>query len=261
MTELERIRQIDNDVFQEFQNYFEKLPESNFIKLYPKTAYIISSLDTGANFIKCAIFDECEKDNYYAIKILYRSLIEHFFKFKIIMIQWGKSKSDSFAVKYLEYAEAREILDSLKAQVSEQQLFDPKFEIKDWNNFLINYPAFKNKTRKEVDIESQNYTFKNMIRSLNIELKSQQTPLFGKLINEYSLLSSFVHGGTRANKEMIIMNEEEERLAEYNRLCGLSLQQSASIKLFSLLMYSQSDPQFGEYYHKVNSLLCKLNHQ
>lgn len=258
MNEIERIRQIDDEIFEEFQNYYHKLPHSNFIKLYPKTTFITSFLDTGANFVKCAIFDECESDNYYSVKILYRSLIEHFLKFETIMFHWMRSKSDQFAINYLDYGDAREILDSLRAQVSEKQLYDPSFKINDWDNFLVDYPVFQNKTRKQVDIESEKYSFKSMVRFLNTEMKSEQSQLLGKLIHDYSSLSSFVHGGTRANKELIIINDEKGRLAEYNRVCGLTLQQSASIKLFSLLLYCQSDPHFGEHFHKVDQLLKKL---
>lgn len=262
MNEIERIRQLDEEIFEEFQKYFENIKTSTFATLYPKTALILQLLDIGSNFIKNSILDNCETDNYYSVKILYRCLIEHYLKFQFIFTKWGISKTDDFSAEYLEYSDAREVLDSIKARVSEHQLYDPEYKIADWDSFLASHPMFKSKTRKQVDIESQKYTFKNVIRFLNekyTEGKHDLSSHLGKFIIEYSELSSFVHGGTKSYQEMMAMQSLSQREQEYNRISGLALQQSSSIKLFSLSMYIQTDKDlFSKHYFKMDALIKQI---
>ncbi|PSK90834.1 DUF5677 domain-containing protein [Taibaiella chishuiensis] len=262
MNDIERIRQLDDEIFEEFQKYFEKIESSNFTKLYPKTAIILQLLDIGATFIKNSILDNCETDNYYAVKILYRCLIEHYLKFQFIFTKWGMSKTDDFSAEYLDYSDAREVLDSIKARVSEHQLYDPDYKIANWDSFLTTHPMFKSKTRKQVDIESQKYTFKNVIRFLNekyTEGKHDLSSHLGKFIIEYSELSSFVHGGTKSYQELMSMQSLSQLEKEYSRISGLALHQSSSIKLFSLLMYIQTDKDlFSKHYFKIDTLIKKL---
>lgn len=262
MTEIERIRDLDDEIFEEFQTYFPKTTNSEFLKTFPITSVLIQLFDTSGTFIKNSIFDSCETDDYYGVKILFRCLIEHYIRFQFIFMNWGLSKSDDFAVEYLELNDAREVLDLIRAKISEQQLFDPTYNLKDWDSFLQDHPQFKSKTRKEVEEETRKYTFKNIIRYLNEQFKSGKTDtseFLGKLIVEYSDLSSFIHGGMKSYHEMMSMNSEEKRKTEYNRICGLTFQLSNSIKLFSVLMYAQTDKEtFSLHYLKVDEILRKV---
>ncbi|MDE1205886.1 DUF5677 domain-containing protein [Tenacibaculum larymnensis] len=261
--EIEEIRYLDNIIFEEFQTYFLKTTTSNFKEEFPNTNTLIHFIDISANFIKNSIYDNCETDDYYGMKILYRCLIEHYIRFKFIFTKWIAEKDDYFSKNYLEYNDAREVLDLIRAKISEQQLSDPNYKLKDWDSFLKDHPNFKNKTRKEVEEETRKFSFKNIIRFLNNQLKNEElnnSDFFGKLIIEYSDLSSFVHGGMKSYKEMMRMNTEEKRLIEYKRVCGLAFQMSNSIKLFSLLMYVQTDKEdFSLHYLKVDETLKKIN--
>jgi hypothetical protein len=262
MSEIERIRSLDDEIFEEFQEYFPKIATSNFIEQYPKTYYIIQMLDTSSTFIKNSLLDSCESDDYYGAKILYRCQIEHFMRFKYVFFNWSHKNNDDFAKHYLEYCDAREVIDSLRSQVSEQQLYDPTFKIMDWDVLLQKHPSFRNKTRREVENETQKYTFKHIVHFLNSHLKtdgSGTTEFLGKFIAEYSNLSSFVHGGTKSYQEILSMQSDEDRHSEYGRICGLSFQMSTTLKLFSLLMYVQTDKEkFGTHYLNVNAIFKRV---
>lgn len=263
MNEIERIRDLDDEVFTVFQEYFPQSVDSEFKKTYPTTYILITMFDTSATFIKNSIYDSCESDDYYGAKILYRSLIEHFLRFKYLFINWGKTKSDDFAIEYKEIVEAKEILETIRAKVSEYQLYNSNFQFKDWDSFLEKHPKFKNITRKEVEQESKKVTFKNIIRFLNMTLnqgKGNLSGFLGKLILEYSELSSYVHGGMNSHYEMMKCKDDKIRVKEYERICGLSFQISTSIKLFSLLMIVQTDKEFfTPFYYKLDSILKKIN--
>lgn len=261
MNNIEKYRKLDDEIFEVLKDYHPSTINSKFHKEYPTTYFLINMFDTSATFVKNSVFESCENDDYYGAKILFRSLIEHFIRFKYLFINWSKTRSDAFAKKYLDYGNAREILDLIKAKVSEKQLFDPTFKIEDWNSFLKEHPDFKNKSRKEVDNETQKYTFKKIVEYLNWEFAKgnyAMSSFLGNLILEYSDLSSFVHGGIKSYQEMINMTKEEKRNKEYNRLSGLAFHMSSSIKLFSTLMYSQSDMDvFKKHYLKINEIMSK----
>jgi len=263
MDEIERIRELDSEVFEELKEYFPKTFTSNFKKEFSTTMHLVTIFDTGATFIKNSIFDCCETDDYYGAKILYRSLIEHFIRFKFIFINWGKTKSDEFAKNYFECSVAREVIDLVKAMVAEQQLYDSNFKMKEWDEFLKNYPAFKKKTFKEIEDETRKYTFKNIIKFLNDEFnkgENEMSSFLGKLIIDYSRLSSFVHGGMKSYQEMALADSDEIRQKEYNRICGLTFQISNSIKLFTLLMYAQTDREaFTKHYLKLDEIMKRIN--
>jgi len=263
MNVLDKYRILDDKVFEEFKKYFPKTTNSTFNKEFPNTSILISMFDTSATFIKNSIFDCCETDNNYAVKILFRSLIEHFFRFKYIFMNWAKTKSDSFAKNYMEYGKAKETLEMFKSQVSEQQLFEPKFKIKIWDIFLKDNPRFGNKTRKEIDDELKKLSFNSIMKFLNKELyrdNDETSTFFGKLIKEYSKSSSYVHGGMRSYKEMGENNNTDYRDNEYNRISGLTCQMSNSIKLFTLIMYVQTDKAlFNKHYQKIDKIITKIN--
>lgn len=263
MNEIKRIRDLDDDVFAVFQEYFPLSSDSEFKKAYPTTYVLTTLFDTSTTFIKNCIYDSCETDNYYGAKVLYRSLIEHFLRFKYLFINWVKTKTDDFAIDYKEFADANEILETIRAKVSEYQLYDANFQLKDWTIFLDKHPKFKNKTRKEVEQESKKVTFKNIIRFLNTTLNQGDkniSEFLAKLIIEYSELSSFVHGGMNSHYEMSKSCDEKIREKEYKRMCGLSFQINTSIKLFSLLMMIQTDKDlFTPFYYKLDAILKKIN--
>ncbi len=52
MNEIDRIRDLDNEVFEELQEYFPKTTTSNFKKEFPVTWHLIGMFDTGSTFIK-----------------------------------------------------------------------------------------------------------------------------------------------------------------------------------------------------------------
>ena len=262
MDRIEKIRDLDDLIFAEFQEYFPKTINSNFSRKYPKTFHISNLLTTSTTFIKNSIFDCSETDNLYGIKILFRSLIEHYLRFKYVLFNWMKLKNDSISEKYLEFTEAREKLDYIKSVIAEQKLSDPDVEVKSWQKIFEEIPSLKKYSKKEIEQETLKFTYKKIIKTLKeIDQGSEnETKFFGSLIREYSELSSFVHGGAGAHQQMFVLNDEIKRRDEYFRICGLAYQIAATVKLFSLLMIVQTDKEeFTGHYLKVDNLLSKVN--
>jgi hypothetical protein len=71
----------------------------------------------------------------------------------------------------------------------------------------------------------------------------------------YGELCSFVHGGPDAERELMSMKSETERMEESVRLAQLSWQMSGSVKLLLLLVLYQFDKKFAPPFKKVDSIL------
>lgn len=262
MEKIEKIRDFDDQIFEEFKKYFLKLHKSNFSKKFPKTLHISNLFTTSTNFIKNSIFDCSETDDLFGVKILFRSLIEHYLRFQYVNFNWIKSKSDDSSEKYIQFTQAKEILDQIKSSMTARKQTNSKFEMPSWQQIFDDIPSLKKFTKKEIEIESVKYTYKNIIKTLKEIDKNSETgtTFWGNLIIEYSKLSAFVHGGAGAHNQMIIFNNEMKRMDEYARICGLAYQMAATVKLLTLIMIIQTDKkEFEEHYLALDKLIKKVN--
>ena len=262
MKEIDQLRDWDDEIHKEFESYFPNVFSSKFSNQYPVTTQLSTLFTISTNFIKNSIFDCTENDDLFGVKILFRSQIEHYLRFKYIWFNWVKEKSDETSRRYLEYNEAREVLDSIKSQASEIQLSNPDFRIEDWDDLLNQFPNLKVFSRNEIEKETLKYTYKNIIKTLKQidESKENPTIFFGSLIKEYSSLSSFVHGSIGSHNELLRFNEEDKRMVENLRICALTFQMAGTVKLFSLLMFVQTDKKdFERSYLKIDRLIKLAN--
>ena len=258
MSSLNKIIDLDNAIFEEFKIYFSKISTSSFSKQYPITLQLSNLFTTSTNFIKESIFNCCENDDLYGIKILFRSLIEHYLRFQLIWFNWVKTQSDIEAKKYLDFTAAREVLDSIKAEIDAFKFSNPDFKVPNWEELLSKFPSCKNLSKKEIEEETLKYTYKNVIKTLK-ETDKNENALFKRLIIEYSKLSSFVHGGSGSHQEFLRYRNPIKRKEEYNRICGLSFQMAGVVKLFSLRMFAQTDKdEFESSYLKIDKIIKSL---
>lgn len=257
MENIEKIRDLDDEIFICMQEYFPKVIDCNLQKDFPISFILILSFDTSANFIKNGILDNAETDNLYSAKILFRSLIEHYLRFKYIYFQWAKTKSDAEAEKYMIFSFANDEINTVKAKIAEIQLYNPMYKFNSWDDL------FKKYSKSEIEKESIKYTYKNIIRFIIREMsKSDQkeSPFLKSIISEYSKLSSYVHGSILAVNETMEFNNEQKRIEEVYRISSLAIQISGTIKLFSLIMFLQNDREkFSDSYLKMDCLLSKIH--
>lgn len=262
MQTIEKIRDLDDMVFEEYKLYFPKIMNSNFAKQFPHTLNISNLLTASTNFIKNSVFDCAENDDLFGVKILFRSEIEHYLRFEYIAFNWVKSKNDDTSEKYLEFTQARELLDQLKSAVAEHKLSNPDFTVSSWKEIFDKIPSLTKYSKKEIEEETLKYTYKNIIKTLKeIDKDSEdETTFLGKLIREYANLSSFVHGGAGAHNEMLTFNDKIKRSDEYVRICGMTYQMATAVKLRTLQLLFQTDKEmFGEHCLKLDGLFKELN--
>lgn len=259
---IERIRDLDDEVFEIFQQ--SQLLILPFLKnsKIPKTTELLLMFMTGTNFIKNSIFDCIENDDVYSSKILFRSLIEHFLRFKFIYINYLTENSDSKSEYYytiLEISEYLSLSKSIKA-VNKINGIDEQTIAEMWTELCGKFPKLKTFDKKEIEDFTRNFSIKSIITFLT-ETISKSDPkefLLSKMIIEYSELSSFVHGGIFAYQSCFQYSNESERQKEQERIAGLSYQLCGTIKYFSYLIWYQFDKEFGPLYLKTEELIKKI---
>jgi hypothetical protein len=259
---IERLRDLDDEVFEIFeQSNFLTIPFLKNSKI-PKTTELLIMFMSGTNFIKNSIFDCIENDDIYSSKILFRSLIEHFLRFKYIYINYLREKSDSKSEYYytiLEISEYLSLSKSIKA-VKKINGIDEQTIVEMWTELCDKFPKLKTYDKREIEKFTRNFSIKNIITFLT-ETISKSDPkefLLSKMIIEYSELSSFVHGGIFAYKSCFQFSNSLERQKEQERIAGLSYQLCGTIKYFSYLIFYQFDKAFGPLYLKTEELIKKV---
>jgi len=259
---IERIRALDDELFEIFE-------QSNFLIIpflknseIPKTTELLIMFMSGSNFIKNSIFDCIENDDVYSSKVLFRSLIEHFLRFKYISVNYLMEKSDSKSEYYYTILEISEYLSLSKSIKSVNKIngIDEQTVMEMWTELCEKFPKLKTFNKNEIEEFTRNFSIKNIIAFLT-ETVSKSNPkefLLSKMIIEYSELSSFVHGGIFAYKSCFLYSNETERQKEQERIAGLTYQLCGTIKYFSYLIFYQFNKAFGPLYLKTEELIKKI---
>lgn len=262
MEELEKLRDIDDKIFETIKQLTPHIPWLLKQSPIPKTAEFLLMYIHSSNFIKNSIFDCSETENLYSVKILFRSLIEHYLRFQFVFTKYSLSKNDKESKKYFEILELSEHLDYLKSlkKVASINSNDVTSLNDVWDDLRLKFPKFKKFTFKELEKYSQEFSIKNVITFLKEESteKEKENYILLKIIPEYSELSSFVHGGIFAYKDHKKFSEEKERIKEFIRICSLSLQIASTIKMFSYLVFYQHKKEFGSLYNKTQNQIKKI---
>lgn len=262
-TKIDSLRDIDfkaHDIFEQNGSAIFELIKSDKI---PKTANTFLLFIAKTNFIKESIFELSESQNIYAINILFRSLIEHYLRFKYIFFRVLGDKNDSIGEEYLKLCSLSENIDTGKAwkdiakMLENNPTADPYELLKEFN------PDFNKYSKEEITKASEQFRYKNIIRFINSKLnkdnKFEGNEFLMKLIPIYSDLSSFVHGGPSADKKLFETQDEKERLEEVLHKIELSFMIAATVKMFSYLVFYQYDKRFNEAYLETKALIDRLN--
>ncbi len=229
----------------------------------PNTANTMLLFITKTNFIKEGIFELYESQNLYSMNILFRSLIEHFLRFQYIFFRLGIDKNDSAGEDYLKFCSYSENVDTGKAWKDVARILDNDPGLDPFEILIEITPDLKNYTKQDIIEKINQFRYKNIIRfidnKLNKEKKYSDNSFLLKIIPLYSELSSFVHGGPSSDHLMMENFSEDIRSKELLRIVSLAFSMTASVKLFSFLMYHQYDKRFGQAYLKIDNIIKKYN--
>ena len=257
---VDKIRDTDDLLFEEFQEYFSKIANSCFAKTFPQTCNLSLFFDTSINFIKTGIYENVDADNLFAVKILFRTLIEHYLRYHLIWFKWCACKNDEYSKHYIMYSEAKEVIDTIKAEINANNLNSNWDTVEQWRKVLKTYPKLNGLSEADIKTECNKFSIKNIIRFINVELGEKfKTSMLQSILVEYSKLSSYAHGGIASHYDFLRYSEEDIRIVEMERIVALSTQIAASVKLFTLIMLIQTDKdEFVKHYYRIDYLIKQI---
>ncbi|MES2727395.1 MAG: hypothetical protein V4643_09865 [Bacteroidota bacterium] len=257
---IEDLRVLDDEIFKDFNKLVNHLPfllKSDF----KNTVEICSMFMYSSDCLKRGIFDCVKSNDTYSINVLYRSINEHFFRFKYFYFNNSSFKDDSYAFLFktsLDFSEKMAIEKAINSakQMKNEGIKTPK-EI--WDSLVSSNKDFGKFTKEDTSEFSKSLSIKNIIRYLEKKVSASETDTFLQdRIIEYSLLSSYVHGGIYAHIDSVAFGVAKDKAEQYLNIYGSTLQITTSIKIFSYLTISQFMPEFEEMYNNSLLLMRKI---
>lgn len=157
---------------------------------FPKSGKALTIFIFKINYINSSILKCCEAKDYYSTCILFRSLLEHYFRHLYIYTRTLRENSDTVGEEYYGKLKGYEDLTYLQSmQTMGQKLNNEK---SDWE--------LRNKHNGGFGEVGGKFKIKAILAFLNDGIKDDDIkPLFGPFFTGYCKkyydLSSFVHGG------------------------------------------------------------------
>lgn len=265
MLKINDLAQINNEIIEQFENSLKKIPALSEGK-YRFTSEICFMYMNNTEFIKDSILDLVERQNYYSVNILYRSLLEHFLRFNYFFFNFAIfGKNDNYSHKFRT---ALVFTDKLSLALSNNSIKKIKNEdsksLKEIQKEIYNNnPEFKKFDFDELINFSSELSIKKIIDYIENYIGNKTpTPndfLLDKIL-QYSKQSSYVYGGMFAHQEFMKFAsiDEEKKLNMLTTIFGLALQISSFIKMYSYTMLLEADPEFFNYYNEITTKILKL---
>jgi len=264
MSDLSEIYRKDDLLFEAVQ----KIPLDDALKCFnaagfPKTGQVMTSFLGKTGFLKTAIFDLCEVDNIYAVKIIFRSLIEHILKAQYIFMKWAEIRSDQIGEHYTDWYQAAELYDYFKSLEAVSKLSSNNTNNDPCALIAQVFPEFKDKPIKDIKSISSQFNYRSIINyiyeQLNKAQSTEASPFLLKIIPNYSELSGYVHGGPTANKDLLtVYTNEQERQNEILEIAELTLSMVGSVPRWLTLMLVNLDDSYKNHFLRIEKVLQEL---
>lgn len=236
---IQSIRDVDVKIFEIEKEHIENLNIKG--SKFPKTCLAAMSLIAGISSIKLGVLALCEQRELYSAKVLFRALLDHFLKLNYLFFRIGKDKNDNVGEDYIEYFPLAELalygrsIDTMKRMLKLEYSGKTLYEI-----LCDLRPELKDKSRGHLEKKVTQFTYKKIIEyileSTNSDDKIRNTLV--SIIPDYSELSSFVHGGPSATKEIGAIWDHREVEIECAKLARSVFNLFILAKCLSLIIYS-----------------------
>jgi hypothetical protein len=184
-----------------------ELNANDFVKSrFPKSAKVLTKYSLKVQYLNNAINLCKESEDYYSSYVLFRSLLEHYFKHLYIYSRALREDSDEVGIEYYGKLNGHEDLCFLRSNFSLNTKLSG--EKSTW--------SLKDEQNKNLDDVAQNFKINNILSYLNEgiggdkQIKTISKEFFNKYSRYYSTLSSFVHGGPYAEKYMEMYSKDND---------------------------------------------------
>ncbi len=208
---IEDIFDIDDELIEQLNTPLTEMCLEIKKSKSPKTLEAILMIQLNLSFLKTGIFKNAEDENYYSMNVLLRSLSELFIKHLYLFIEFCHKKDDSVGQDYYKWTDIKEYQDYFKGLEKERELLGMEEKKIDLDGIISEiysgYAELPNKKKK-----GNKYPFYKLLKYVN-EKVPVKSSILTNLPTDYSIMSSFVHGGPHANRLLMFngINEENRK--------------------------------------------------
>lgn len=184
----------DTQIMKELESNSKNFMRSKF----PRSAKALTTYSLKLQYLSNSINLCRETKDYYSLCVLFRSLLEHYFRHLYIYSRALRENSDDVGIEYYGKLNGQEDLCFLRSNLSLNTKLSG--EKSTWN--------LGGDQNKSLDDVAQNFKINDIFSYLNGgvkesgEIKAMSKEFFNKYSGHYATLSSFVHGGPYAEKYM-----------------------------------------------------------
>ena len=234
-----------NESFEEIGNKFIPILASSE---YPVTSQTLIGLMATTNSVKLGIYDLAEAcdTHLYIIKILHRTLIEHYLKFYYILFRFINDSSDEVGIEYRKYSRISEALAFINASSVSSAMIGKSTESQILKQLKKDHPEFEI-SKKELNEITYKWKHRSIVKYIknNTSIIQNERSYLLKLIPEYAELSSFIHGGTFAEQYYHdVFNADKLKQIVFNEVFEAAFM-AASMKMHLMLAVIKIDNSFS----------------
>lgn len=228
---------------------------------YPESYRAMFAFCAKTDSLKIAILDCHSADNRYAFKALYRCFCEHYLRFMYIWTRFLKEGTDSVGTDYVSFCGAVELQDYAAAVKTAGTLLGSE-AVSGVDSVVSKlYPKASGMGRAELEAASDRFRYRKILKYLAAEMPgvlSSRQPFLARIVPDYALLSSFVHGGPWSDFDMT--GSDHPRAIEQDRVTAeLVVMMTASVLLFTAMAVSREFPEHAAVAAKVQGLIRGLS--
>lgn len=239
LIDLDRELVVDK-ISSDFESIVKMTGECGFME----TMFSVINIMSNIEFMKSGIFSLINADDIYSSEILYRCMIEHYLKQKYLYLKYLSTKNNSVGIEFKYFGDISEQYDFINSINKQNGIFQKNEKEIDFNQIIGNkYPQYLNLTKKEIREIKNQFSVNNIIKSINeMEKIKSGVSEMKDFILDYSILSSFVHGGQNSINAMLSysinpMNKESEKYKIVRQAINISYLSRINVLLLSSFFY------------------------
>jgi len=233
----------NNDLIKEFPIYYEVLTDcSERLEQIFKSLLLIS-----------------EEGKIYSAQILYRAIIELFFKTFFLTSKLSTDKNDESAEHFKVHLMLSEWLAEQMGYLEMTDLINDIENKSDFVQFIRDkFPELKEfdkENQKEISNAIKKFNIKNMIAYIRESLTDKEIGnYFTKILPEYSRASSFVHGGPYATYIVKNLKDKGQIEKELERVVGVAFSCTCVAKENCLLSFKLHPDDMKDFINELREI-------
>ena len=229
---------------------------------FPASNKVLSDLSQRITYTFEGVLLAAQSDNLYSAFILYRSLLEHFFKGMYIITKTAITKSDETAEKYQKHYLISEFLAQKAGTLEMEDLLNEKQNKTDFISFITTkipeLNDFDKVNQQEISAAIRQFNLKEIIKYLytqynTIDELKPTNHIIAETLLEYSHISTFSHGGPYASLLMENFKKQNNIQKELLKIVQIGLTSTCVIKENLFITY-EIDKSFKQYQLELQSL-------